>query len=72
MPTTEIREEGGNGVRSRESFMQEGGLKSERNLARGRWEGQHTRQGTRRGNGEEAWQRGRLGHSVWSMKLATS
>lgn len=34
MPTTKIREEGGNGVRSRESFMQEGGLKSERNLAR--------------------------------------
>ena len=34
MITTEIREVGGNGIRSRESFMQEGGLKSERNLAR--------------------------------------
>ena len=34
MVTTDIREEGGNGIRSRENFMQEGGLKSERNLAR--------------------------------------
>lgn len=34
MVTTEIREEGGNGIRSRESFMQEDGLKSDRNLAR--------------------------------------
>lgn len=34
MVTTEIREEGGNGIRNRESFMQEDGLKSERNLAR--------------------------------------